>query len=659
MTWCALAGLAAGISLLAHVAWLAPGALGGAVHPGFAALRAAATALLVSAALAAAVAGVGWLARRWLARRGPAAEARLVIGGAVVAGLAPAALSWVLFRAFDGHLGAAVIASALAVVVGLVAIAHLLSARLARLRTGPSWIASSVVLVASALVWAAPFAAPELVATRAVAEPGPISTEPAAPARPLPEPSVLLRPERPDVVVLLTVDTLRADHLGAYGYGRATSPNIDRLAREGLLLERMIAPSSGTVPSFIAMHTGLGPECTGGTSQVSVIPEAVATLGEIFQGRGYETLAVVGNHLLDERRGFARGYDQFRLVAEGTDDARLDAVEELFDRVEGFRVFAWVHLFGPHTPYKPDEDSYPSFLGDALYVDRPLPTIDFGATNGVHFARTFGRGRARTATVTEGEVVALYDGEIVTTDRAIGRLLALLEARGVIEQTALVFTADHGEVLYRSARDIQFQHAHDIWQDTLHVPAIVWAPGRIPAGLRSDAMVTLADVVPSLLQLARVDAPGPMQGRPFLGAGAGRDAVVARSAYWDGLSLALLPIDRRRPRLALVTPGLKLLDEPDTDMTHVDGLRPLLHAWRSTLAGHWPPDRMFDLQADPGERADRIGEMPEVARRMRGEIAARLSLEASVDCPEGGRPTGPVEMDPAVREQLRALGYGD
>ena len=459
--------------------------------------------------------------------------------------------------------------------------------------------------------------------------------------------------ERPKNVLFLTIDTLRADHLGAWGYSRATSPVLDALASDGTRIEQMTAASSGTVPSFGTMHTGLLPECTGVVHQLGSVGPGAVTLAERMGEAGYSTFAVVTNHNLDEKHGFTQGYDQFENLGEAKGDAVVDRAMELWP-TEG-PVFAWVHLFDPHTPYWPPEPLIADFRGDEMWDDTLLPIVDFGSWGGVHRTRTTGTPLPG-GTVSRGELVARYDAEIAFADEQVGRLLEWMDRSGRLEDTVIVFSSDHGETLTRGPRDVVFQHALQNYADDLYIPTFLWGPGRIPQA-EIDVPTRHIDLVPTILDAVRLPRDSSLPGTSVLRDGKRSTVAIARNAWWDAVSMRLVPLAKQGATRSVEHDGWKLVTYPDTALSRLNGPLAWVDAWRNLWSGITQDDQLFHIAEDPAELDNRIATEPERARELRALLAGELER----GMPERCRDTHgtDIELDAETRERLKRMGYLD
>jgi len=410
-----------------------------------------------------------------------------------------------------------------------------------------------------------------------------------------------------DHLVLVTVDTLRADHLAAYG-GTVETPTFDRIAREGALVERAITPVPSTGPAHASLLTGRHPWHHGVLANASALGPDPRTLAEHLRAAGFETVAFVSSFVLDERFGFARGFDHYELAATRPLSFRGDRVESFFARGEetmrralawidvregSGRFFLWIHLFDPHSPYAPPA----AYLGPA---SETIPLESELTPRG--FAKTQWRQHLRR-----------YRGEIRYVDHQLARLLGALESRSLLERTALVVTADHGEGFGEHG---DFGHGAHLHEAQIHVPLLVRAPG-IPAGRRLRGVAQLEDLYPTALSLLALPQTGSVDG-------------VDLADWLRGAS----PEPPRR-----VAFGRR---------RSYPGLRDFY--FQTSAEQKWVGEvgaggTAFDLQRDPGEDDGVAAPTPR-------ELLARLA-ERPVDAV----PRGERALDEESRAALEALGY--
>jgi arylsulfatase A-like enzyme len=406
---------------------------------------------------------------------------------------------------------------------------------------------------------------------------------------------------------LISVDTLRADHLELYGYERRTMPELTAWAkREAVVFERAVAQAPWTLPSHVSMLTGLD-ALAHGVNYHRPAPEGLLLLPEILYARGYRTLAVTGGAYLDPQFGLAQGFERYHYFRGEEYQDELDqglAVALAWLREAAAEpFFFFFHTYDVHEPYYAREPFYAWFAGGAepypAVVTRELPVrreLAFQARREMAFQRGEGDG----APPEPHRVRAMYDSGIAHTDRGVRRLLSTLEELGVADRTVVVFTSDHGEALGEHG----LAGHGDLHDHTVLVPLIVKLPGREAAGSRIAEQVRSMDIVPTLLDLLRLPAPSPPSG------------------------LSLLPVVRHARRLAggdamtyeaIGNRGISIRDREGYKYVLVDA------AWKPTAA---PTEQLFDLRTDPAELRASTDESP-IMRRLRRQAQRRLNHSAT------------------------------
>ena len=303
-------------------------------------------------------------------------------------------------------------------------------------------------------------------------------------------------------VVIISIDTLRADHLSSYGYSRETSPHIDALAESSWVFETAYVPVPRTGPSVAALLTGMFPENVDRWR----IPEELDTLAEVLGERGWATMAAVDNANLSRQSGYAQGFDVYIETWERAEDeigrtrviteAAIENLQRFADAGEPF--FMWLHYVNPHRPYTPPSRYDSRFMNDAHFDES------------VRLSRTPGYvGGIRPGVYVEGEhrlayYVAQYDGEIAYADDEIGAVLDVLQSP-VLENTLVILTADHGEGL--GEQNVYFKHGPHVLESHVRVPLMIRLPGGSSRQQRIRRAVGTIDVMPTILELLGVSLP--------------------------------------------------------------------------------------------------------------------------------------------------------
>ncbi|MFT7463819.1 MAG: arylsulfatase A-like enzyme [Pseudohongiellaceae bacterium] len=336
-------------------------------------------------------------------------------------------------------------------------------------------------------------------------------------------------------VILLVVDTLRADRLGCYGYPRNTSPNIDAWAAGGTLYEDNRGQGSWTRPAMISMMSG-----SYITTLEEQLPPELPTLAELVQGAGKTTAAMVGNKILVGERGFPRGFDTFEAPkSNGNARPMLRQFYKWYDRQEeplkdGPGFFAWLHVMDPHAPREPAKRFRDELKGndpETAELMQLWNTLKDDVESPPAGGMTFDEATAKML-----DDRAAYDAEVRAMDDCFGQLIAFLRRRGELEQTLIILTSDHGEELYQQPRVAQelrrmrrlvtlkrdvmdlvsFGHSLTFQEEVWHIPLIFAGPG-FPAGTTREGLAANLDIFPTVLQALGIAAPPATPGQSLLG----------------------------------------------------------------------------------------------------------------------------------------------
>ena len=425
---------------------------------------------------------------------------------------------------------------------------------------------------------------------------------------------------RPARVVAIGIDTLRPDRLSVYGAARATSPNLERFAAEGVRFDRVFAASSWTLPSMASVFTSLMPPQHGVEDRGRRLGAGVPTVAQAFTDAGWLSAGIVTHIYVSSRFGLDAGFTDWRELAidpsyrEGRQpraDVVVDEALAWLRHHASERFFLYVHLFDPHWDYAPPAPY------DRRFTD---PAYAGPADGSYRWLRGFVGGRKPMAPADLAQVIALYDGEIAFTDAQLGRLFAGMRELGLWDDSLVAVFADHGEEFQEHG---SVHHIRTLYDEVLHVPLLLK-----PAGGRTPAMrtvvserVRLIDVAPTLLEVCGVRAPSTFRGEslvPLLRApGADRD-VFARTLRHDSDKVAIT--SGRYKLIHRFTPGRE-------------------------------SDELYEVASDPGERHPLQEDLPEIAAALR-ERALAWAAE-----PSPAARGNVVELTPLQREQLQALGY--
>jgi choline-sulfatase len=411
-------------------------------------------------------------------------------------------------------------------------------------------------------------------------------------------------------VVLVSIDTVRRDHVGAYGYGRPTTPRFDAFAREGVLFDDAVSTSSWTLPAHLSMLTGADPGRHGGVDSRHGFNRAVPTVPALLRTAGFATRAVTSHLYVSGVYGVDDGFEHldFRQDRKATEVA--DRGTDLLDRFGDRPFFVFLHLYDPHWHYDPPD-----------WARRLFETSYAGTVTGVwqDFSK---RDRSSVSAADLAHLLALYDGEIRYADTEVGRVLDHLAARGLDRSTLVVITSDHGEEFLDHG---SWEHQKTLYEEVVRVPLAIRGPGV--AARRERAQASVLDVAPTILTWAGVGVPASVAGRSLL---ASLPSSSDREAYGE--------------------------TDQTVDAAHRLYLRGGAARWKAILSlsadgTETPGEEWYDLASDPAERR-RVTPVPAVADPIR-----RRALERWRAGRGAGSAARPVCLSPEQQERLRALGY--
>jgi arylsulfatase A-like enzyme len=443
-------------------------------------------------------------------------------------------------------------------------------------------------------------------------------------------PAAIDHTRRPNVL-LVTIDTMRADHSSSYGYQRLTTPEIDRLAREGVLFENAYTATPTTGPAHATLFTSTYPLGHGVLKNGYVLGEEHTTLAEVLNHAGYQTAALPSSFVLTRRFGFAQGFDHFDddfsdadasvsaktwqgIPVEGKFDRRASETTEraitwLEQRGKERPFFLWVHYFDPHAPYDPP-DGYRQQIVKRAAENDPAD-------------------KASNEEKRLAEKILDYDAEIRFADEQVGRLVQHLDRTLGREKTIIVITTDHGEGLMQHG---WMTHGLDLYEELVRVVLIIRWPGHVPTGGRLAGAVALIDITPTLLALLDL-APGDL---------------IAEGIDLSPAALERGPVPADRPLYFQRRPyGKAARTRHETELP-MFGIR--RGTWKYIEAG--PLAQLFELGADPGETNNLKDQRRDRATSMALELKRWRDQSADQSVP-------PQTISDKDRARLRALGYVD
>ena len=418
-------------------------------------------------------------------------------------------------------------------------------------------------------------------------------------------------------MILVSVDSLRPDHLGCYGYRRPTSPHVDAFRRDAVLFRQAIAQAPSTLSSHASLFTSLiPPHHTASIANNLALPAELVTLAEVLRDHGYATASFNGGMELDAAWGLDQGFDTYVSVkpraatAESLVDPKdrfayaAGLAEAWIERNQGRPFFLFLHTYEVHDPYTPDAADIAPFRGS--YAGRLPDHITVEVLRQINDRKLAVDDRDRQ------HIVDAYDGEVRSMDRAFGSFVAFLKTKRLYDSSVVVFTSDHGEEFGEHGRI--GRHSHSLFDELLRVPLLVKLPSARLAGTAVEVQARGIDVAPTILGVLGLAPPAQFEGRDLLE----RDGA---SSEVRGDALSSRDVVEPNVSVALRTAEWKLYD-----------------------------DRLYNLARDRSESEDVSRRNSDVARRLRERLKA---LVAGGPSPQR-RPATP---DDELLERLRSLGY--
>lgn len=431
-------------------------------------------------------------------------------------------------------------------------------------------------------------------------------------------------PPEPNVI-LIVIDTLRADAVGSYGNPHKPTPHLDAIAAEGVRFDQAISSSGWTLPAIGSMLTGAWPTIHGGIGQNTVLTpmrEEVPSAAEVLKEHGFNTFGFANAAFVSPMLGFDRGFDVFdhrhayNWEIRRADETINDALGHIREH-RGEANFVFIHLFDPHLDYDPP----PGHVGKyTTGRTEPPPPLTMRKCRDLET-----KGEGPPAPEDIAYVRGVYDGEINFTDVHVGRLVDELRTMGIYDDTTLIITADHGEEFWEHGG---FEHGHTLYDELIRVPLIIKLPAdAAPAKPVVTAQVRLIDVMPTVFERLDIEKPPSFVGdslAPLMMGETAKDRIAfSESTLYGGYLVARR--GKQYKYIVDIAPGSERAPE------------------------------LYDWRADPGETNNLLATLPDVAAEMRAELSTFFN-EMAVRA-QGMSQPAIKDMSPQTIESLKSLGY--
>ncbi len=431
-------------------------------------------------------------------------------------------------------------------------------------------------------------------------------------------------------VLFITIDVLRADHLGCYGYPRETSPAIDAFAEKSVLFENCISQSTSTVPSHASIFTSLYPPSHGVITNVARLSDEIPSLIKVFESNDYSTGAIISSFVLQSDRGLTQGFETYDETLESIElnrrgyperhaDSTTDTAISWLREREGEDFFLWIHYIDPHGAYYPPEEYREMFVGDEWYSEGEELEIsaDFLPNTIPKYQELFGNKNP-------SYYISQYDGEIRFTDDHIGRLLRFLDESGLASNTIVVLTADHGESF--TERDHCFTHSIRTYDEQAMIPLIIRFP-NLGLSERIEPQVRAIDIMPTVLDRLGLENPYTVHGQSLM--------KLITSGKKPPSDSALIYSEHGLKFLELSIGSQKSIRTQQWKLT------------RNSWNGTW---ELYNLKEDPGETTNLAGKEPAMLEQMKELLAEQ---EKNIE----KAPVKKTGLTPEQIKQFNAFGY--
>ncbi len=423
---------------------------------------------------------------------------------------------------------------------------------------------------------------------------------------------------RPEHIIVITIDALRPDHLGGYGYARDISPNIDGLARRGVVFLNAYANAPWTKPSVASLFSSLPPNIHRTVDRDHALPDQVQTMAEMLKESGYFTSFFNGGNPLIHECRFDQGFD-FYQYQETLDSAGVvGSVSSFLSQTQGKSLFIYIHLMDLHLPYHLHD-------GNRELAARAPRNFIPGQFERRDVREPTARGELSGDE--KAYLVALYDEQIRYSDKTVGQLVALFQAAGLLDRSLLILTSDHGEEFWDHDN---YEHAHSLYEEVLRVPLIM-VYEHLPA-LRLNSRVRLVDILPSVMELAepgfkRGEMAGDSVWRYLRKDDGNRSVFAGGTLHGD-------------EKFCLIKNGWKIILNTKDMTTN----RPLI-GFRAEDAVE-----LYDLKTDPQERHNLRDDQAKILAGLLKELGALVNTESPIQARK-------QIIDKKTAERLKSLGY--
>ena len=419
-------------------------------------------------------------------------------------------------------------------------------------------------------------------------------------------------------VVIISVDTLRADHLGCYGYHRDTSPSIDSFAKESILFKNVYAVRGQTWPSLTSMLTSLYPVSSRVRWNLHMLNTKVDTLGGLLKNEDYITSAFLSNFCEAKRYDFDTDY-----CSERDDSKITPKVVEWLGKNKDKKFFTWIHYFNPHEPYNAPEEF-------DIFVDKKYKTKHTTNYRGLN---KIGKQAIKLSKKDIDYFISKYDGDIRFVDSEIKKVFESLKNNGLLDNTIIVFTSDHGEELYE--RGYYIGHSCSIHDSVLHIPLLIRLPENIESGRQVGEIIENIDIAPTLLDLLGVDKPDTFEGRSFI-------RLIDPNAIDNSFSYSLSEVGSKIHSIR--TERYRYIYNPGniTPNFRKQGCLPRGKNYKIHN------EELYDIITDPGEKNNLAEKNPGLALELRRRIDALY--------PKDSREKYQLADNDSI-QKLKALGY--